>query len=61
MRTELEKKLLAALKDAVEHLEYCGYGDSWERECAYSEKLPERLNAVIWEAETSGEEIVCPS
>ncbi len=25
-------ELLAALKEAQAHLEYCGYGDPWERE-----------------------------
>lgn len=30
----LEKKLATALKHAKEHLDYCGYGDKWERECA---------------------------
>ena len=32
--TPLEKKLLTALTNAQQHLEYCSYGDSWERECA---------------------------
>lgn len=27
-------KLRAALKAAGEHLDYCGYGDAWERECS---------------------------
>jgi hypothetical protein len=37
------------LKEAYEHLEYCGYGDSWERECAKEAKLQERLNKYFGE------------
>ena len=33
------KKLL---KEAKEHLEYCGYGDAWERECSLG--LQEKLD-----------------
>lgn len=39
--------LYEALKEAVQHLDYCGYGDSWERECAREAKLPERLDAAL--------------
>lgn len=28
------EELKELLDDAIWHLEYCGYGDSWERECA---------------------------
>ena len=39
-----------ALKAAQEHLEYCGYGDKWERECAHeaqlSTKIQEALNST---------------
>lgn len=28
------KEPLALFKEASDHLDYCGYGDSWERECA---------------------------
>jgi len=41
-------KLLGNALDAAEsHLEYCGYGDSWEREGAYHAKLPEQIAAAI--------------
>ena len=43
--------LLEALKLAVEHLDFCGYGDSYERECAISSKIPEKLEAAISKAE----------
>ena len=35
--------LREALRAAEQHLEYCGYGDRWERECARSAKLPEQI------------------
>ena len=28
------KQLHEALQAASDHLDYCGWGDSWERECA---------------------------
>ena len=46
MTTEEELKLCKKLlKEAYDHLEYCGYGDSWEREC--SEQLQEDLDAYF--------------
>ena len=30
----MEKELFDALEMAVEHLDYCGWGDRWERGCA---------------------------
>lgn len=47
---KLIKKLLNALEMAHNHLEYCGYGDQWERECARESKLPARIEQVIEEA-----------
>lgn len=38
-------KLLAALEAAHAHLNYCGYGDNWEREC--SEGLDKQITAAI--------------
>ncbi len=43
----LAPQLLDALRKAQQHLEYCGYGDKWERECATSDKLPELIEAAI--------------
>ncbi len=34
---------LEVLKAAYEHLEYCNYGDKWERECACGIKLKSRI------------------
>lgn len=39
--------LLEALEAAQEHLEFCGYGDSYEREGAIQAKLPERIEAAL--------------
>ncbi len=47
-------ELLEALKAAEDHLDLCGYGDSWEREC--SEKLPGLIANAIEKAEGKGEE-----
>lgn len=41
IETELEK-VKRLLKAAYDHLNYCGYGDTWEREC--SEKLQKELD-----------------
>lgn len=45
--TDLEKILLEALIKAKEHLEYCGYGDKWERECAEAANLPVVIDIAI--------------
>lgn len=37
------KKLAELFQEAVSHLEFCGYGDQYERECARDDKLPQRL------------------
>lgn len=47
---QLIRTLHAALEAASEHLDYCGYGDSWERECAREAKLPEQIEAALAEA-----------
>jgi len=31
---QLIKLLAETLEEAKDHLDYCGYGDKWERECA---------------------------
>jgi len=39
--------LLAALETAHRHLEWCGYGDSYERECARDSGIPEQLETAL--------------
>lgn len=40
--------LYAALEAAEEHLDYCGYGDNWERECAAG--LPMQIATALAKA-----------
>lgn len=44
---EAASKLYEALYDASEHLDYCGYGDSYERSGAFESKLPEKIDDAI--------------
>lgn len=46
-RSKLEKELYEALQAAQCHLEYCGYGDSWERECASEQKLEQKIQNAL--------------
>lgn len=43
----ITKQLLDALEAAKEHLEYCGYGDKWERECAKESGLEKQIDDAI--------------
>lgn len=47
------RRLYNALTDAKDHLEYCGYGDSWERECADAAKLPKKIEDALEGAKIS--------
>lgn len=38
------KALFDAFEEAKTHLEWTGYGDSWERECAYDGNLPQTID-----------------
>ena len=49
-QSKIERTLLRALKKAFDHLEYCGYGDKWERECAMEEELPKLIEKAIKDA-----------
>jgi hypothetical protein len=44
---ELIKVLGEALQEAADHLDYCGYGDSWERECAVDNGVTERIDKAV--------------
>lgn len=39
--------LAEALAEAEEHLEWCSYGDKWERECARERGLPETIKDAL--------------
>lgn len=43
-------ELLSALEAAKDHLEYLGYGDNWEKECAEEKNLPELIEEAIKKA-----------
>lgn len=45
--TANERALAEALQAALDHLNYCGWGDSWERECAMEQKLEEQIQAAL--------------
>jgi hypothetical protein len=49
MKTENEIiiQLFDALILAQLHLNYCGWGDSWERSCAEEENLPEIIENAL--------------
>lgn len=44
---KLIKLLAEALIAASDHLDYCGYGDNWENECARESGLEEQIEAAI--------------
>lgn len=44
---QIVKILFIALQDASEHLEYCGYGDPFESECAFIKGIPETTNKAL--------------
>lgn len=50
---ELQPKLIEMMERLEEHLDYCGWGDSWEREC--SEKLREDLANLNEELSKKGQ------
>lgn len=52
--SDISQQLLTALKAASKHLEYCGYGDRWERECADSVGLPDLISTALESAEVPG-------
>lgn len=47
----LAEELRDALNAAQQHLDYIGYGDDYERECAREAKLEEQINAALQRAE----------
>jgi hypothetical protein len=47
----LVSEMFDALEAASEHLDYTGYGDAWEHECAMSSKLPIKIASALDKAE----------
>lgn len=41
------KILLEALQASLQHHEYCGWGDEWERGCAREQKLQDKIEAAV--------------
>ena len=39
--------LRTALSAASDHLDYCGYGDQWERECAVEQGLEQLISEAL--------------
>ncbi len=57
LATDRERKLFLALEAAHQHLEFCGYGDSYERECAKEQGLDKQIGAALdscWELLVAG-------
>lgn len=52
VRAEYER-LRAVFLRAAEHLDYCGYGDGWERECAADSGLVAEVTALAAELKVS--------
>jgi hypothetical protein len=50
------KVLVEALSDAQNHLDYCGWGDKWERECAIEGKLPNKIASALLTAQEATDE-----
>ena len=51
------QQMVNALNKSLDHHEYCGWGDSWERECAKHHKLPEQIKDAIAQGEQAMEEL----
>lgn len=49
----LIKTLTEALRAASEHLDYCGYGDNWERECAEAQGLEKKIADALAAADAA--------
>lgn len=41
------KLLVEALNEAHKHLEYCEYGDLWERKCAVHDGLDAKIRSAL--------------
>jgi len=50
MPDEIIQQLITALEAAKEHLDWCGYGDAWESECADASNLEARIDTALEDA-----------
>jgi hypothetical protein len=44
MDEKVFKELVELFAEMADHLDFCGYGDQYERECARNDKLPQRVD-----------------
>ncbi len=49
MEKTYTERLRGLLQEAYDHLDYCGWGDAWEREGAFARKLDKRIAAILAE------------
>lgn len=47
MNQNLSTEDVNTIHDMADHLDYCGYGDNWEREGAIAQKLLERVEKLL--------------
>lgn len=43
----LDAEIYQIIEEISDHLDYCGYGDKWEREVAKEHKLPEKMSKLV--------------
>lgn len=53
------EELLAASTKAMAHLDYCGWGDAWERSCAEDEGMIDDLKVTLQRATYSPPPAAC--
>lgn len=56
MSAVTKPEMMALIKELIEHLDYCGWGDSWEREVAGD--LPQRAEALVSKYECAENESI---
>ena len=49
--TGITRQLADALQAASDHLDYCGYGDPWEQECAEAMGLETQIKQALLAAQ----------
>ena len=54
MDEKVFKELVKLFAEMADHLDFCGYGDQYERECARDDKLPQRVEGMRKNLEEAG-------